>query len=391
MQNRIHILLLVSTVIPETLLDSILTPLYPFVIRHMIPELPEEQLGYYLGLIRIFYNAPMLVTNLLWGRLSDMLVAGIFGSNSTIVKAMIGDFAPDLETRSWGYAIYGSVFGITGIIGPVIARVLAPNSQERCSKGILCEYPYLMILSSGAAIVFIAFVLGTFLPFKPFVYSPIEEVETGNNQETTFTPNANNREDGQLVDELEDYSQAQLPSSPLADSNTVCILILYCIIAFVNTNYKVGIPLYFSAKEYDGGLGYDASYVSGTFAFLAGAKLACQLLLFPQLVKYFVRPILVYRMGMMLYIPLHLLFPSIIYLANARGMAIIGLMLSMGFCESISYLSIILLITESQSKHLGFVHGISTTMTALPAYSGKLGYQIMCPGLYLCLVAYCPP
>ncbi|KAJ3323471.1 hypothetical protein HDV06_001748 [Boothiomyces sp. JEL0866] len=412
MKTQIQLLFLVATVIPETLLDAILTPLYPFIIKHMIPGIPEQEVGNYLGLIRVFYNAPMLFTNLLWGRLSDIyprkpilllgiiacffstlgigfasqywqlafcrFFAGIFGSNSTIAKAMIGDLTQDLPTRSWGYAIYGSVFGITGIIGPIIGGIFAPKSA--CSDGIFCDYPFLVILLFGAVIVLLALLLGSFLPSAlPNLYIPIvEAVEVGEDVETVRNEIAREElleqsNSGESANSNVDYN----PLTSILDVNTFSILLLYCIIAFVNTNYKVGMPLYFAADEINGGLGYDASYISGSFAFLASAKLASQLLLFTPLVKLFKSPLKVYRLGMASYIPLHLVFPFMVFLSSSRTAAVIATMISFGVCESISYLSVILLITESQKQHLGLVHGISTTMTALvyilsPAIAGAL-------------------
>ncbi|KAJ3311369.1 hypothetical protein HDV04_004094 [Boothiomyces sp. JEL0838] len=295
---------------------------------------------------------------------------------------MIGDLATDLHTRSWGYAIYGGVFGITGMIGPIIGGIFAPRSS--CTEGVFCTFPFLAILLIGSGIVFVAFFLGSFLPTTPPGYTAVEdEVDVESNQGSTYENESNTGriEEGEsVIDENEAMVNTQSNPESIAsivDRNTFLILLLYCIIAFVNTNYKVGIPLYFSADETNGGLGYDASYISGSFAFLAGAKLTSQLLLFAPLVKFYQSPIKVYRLGMLLYIPLHLVFPFMVYVQYSRSILVIWTMISLGLCESISYLSIILLITESQKRHLGLVHGISTTMTALvyiisPAIAGGL-------------------
>jgi hypothetical protein len=42
-------------------------------------------------------------------------------ANSTVAKGMIGDITSTTEERAWGYAMYGAVFGVSGVIGPAFA------------------------------------------------------------------------------------------------------------------------------------------------------------------------------------------------------------------------------------------------------------------------------
>jgi MFS family permease len=138
--------LILMSIIPESILDACLTPVCPFIV---INFLPYEPTGKYTALITTAVYVPLLLTSYVWGLYADKVskkhilllfiligtistimigtsksftvlylsrfLMGLFGSGSTIVKSLIGEeFADEL---GWGYSIYGSVYGITGILG----------------------------------------------------------------------------------------------------------------------------------------------------------------------------------------------------------------------------------------------------------------------------------
>ncbi|KAJ3180885.1 hypothetical protein HDU87_001525 [Geranomyces variabilis] len=148
--------LLLLALVPEGILEAMLIPLYPFIVRSV--GIPESQVGYYTGLLGSAFYAPLLFTNIAWGAASDRLgrkpillaglsagvvsaslltfgtsftqifaarvLAGLFGSNSTISKGMLGELFSDDKGRSFGYAMYGVVYGASGILGPLLAGAL---------------------------------------------------------------------------------------------------------------------------------------------------------------------------------------------------------------------------------------------------------------------------
>jgi MFS family permease len=84
-----------------------------------------------------------------WLTLSCRLLAGVFGANSTVAKSFIGDLARDQKTRAFGYAMYGAVYGLSGILGPLLGGILANPAVSYpywfSSFGFFGEYPYMII------------------------------------------------------------------------------------------------------------------------------------------------------------------------------------------------------------------------------------------------------
>lgn len=68
-KNQILILLL--AIVPEAVLESTLIPLYPFLVRHLLPNIPENTVGYHVGLIGSAFYLPLFFMNLVWGATSD--------------------------------------------------------------------------------------------------------------------------------------------------------------------------------------------------------------------------------------------------------------------------------------------------------------------------------
>lgn len=138
MSSKLKILILLTGVIPEAILECSLIPLYPFIVRHLLPN--EKEVGYYAGLLGSAFYLPSFIMNIVWGAASDKFgrkpilisgliaglistvglgisesytltlacrfLAGIFGANSTVAKGMIGDIARDQRSRAWGFAMY---------------------------------------------------------------------------------------------------------------------------------------------------------------------------------------------------------------------------------------------------------------------------------------------
>ncbi|KAJ1550609.1 hypothetical protein HK096_005996, partial [Nowakowskiella sp. JEL0078] len=142
--KRVFFLLL--AVFPEAVADPMLFPLFPYMVRHFFsdPSIDPSKIE--------------VVTNLLWGRLSDTfgrriillinlcftftsllaiafadsfwivvaarIVAGMFGANSTVVKGALGEIHKNSENRGAGYAWYSGMYGVAGISGPLVGGAL---------------------------------------------------------------------------------------------------------------------------------------------------------------------------------------------------------------------------------------------------------------------------
>ena len=91
------------------------------------------------------------LTRSYWTILACRFVAGSFGANSTVAKSFIGDLAREQRTRAWAYSLYGSVYGLCGIIGPVLGGVLVNPvglyPELFGGSEVLKAYPFLLITS----------------------------------------------------------------------------------------------------------------------------------------------------------------------------------------------------------------------------------------------------
>lgn len=192
---KIQIFILLSGLIPEALMDSTLTPLYPFMVRHLMPN--EKEIGYYAGILGSAFHFPSLVLNVVWGAASDRFgrkpilivgiivcgiatlglglsksfsmtiacrfLAGMFGSNSIVAKGMIGHMARDQPSRAWAYALYGSVYALAGFIGPMFGALLAHPAENYPllfpQNGIFGQYPYLLVCMISAMLSVCALIL----------------------------------------------------------------------------------------------------------------------------------------------------------------------------------------------------------------------------------------
>ena len=117
-----EIVLIIIAIIPEGILEAMLIPLFPYIASSF-----NSDNGIHTGLLTSAFYMPLFIMNIYWGMTSDThgrkpillaglviglisaliisqansfstvfvarLLAGFFGSNSTIAKSMIGDYA----------------------------------------------------------------------------------------------------------------------------------------------------------------------------------------------------------------------------------------------------------------------------------------------------------
>jgi MFS family permease len=430
-QAKERILLVLFGLLPEAIFDSTLIPLFPFIVRHLLPNEPESNVGYYTGILGSSFYMPLFIMNVVWGAASDRVgrkpilligmlvsmlttlglglslsfpltlgcrvVAGLFGANSTIAKGMIGDISRDQRARAWGYAMYGSVYGLSGILGPLLGGLLAnpvviyPNWFAK--DGFFDRYPYLLVCALPTALSIIAIPLSA-IYIKNSAHSYTEIIEDESNDESmvgiplepieplggsdsilrTRSPNNTKKQPASIEEGIETVEEFHFFSW-----NTMGPILLYMTIAYTNMNYMTSMPLFFSASPKGGGVGMNSRDTALQFTMLAMTKLSVQFFLFDRVLVYAGSAKKVYRFGMLLYLPAHACIPILSSIDGPlRALVSAYVMISFGVCESLGYLSVILMITESQkASNLGLAHGLASTCSALvralcPTISGVL-------------------
>lgn len=172
----------VLTVLAVTMSEGIIsTSLYPF-LPFMVEDfgLPLSDVGYYAGLLGSAYNFSQFLSNVQWGRLSDVwgrrpvLIIGVvsqaatmvlFGFSSNLQQALVwrclggllnGNAAVgravmrDVTTeanRTRGFALLGTAYGFGFVVGPTIGGVLSRPAAlfpQLLSGSLLERFPYLL-------------------------------------------------------------------------------------------------------------------------------------------------------------------------------------------------------------------------------------------------------
>lgn len=412
-QKRQIILLLVS-IIPESILESTLIPLYPFIVRHLLPNEPESAIGYYTGMLGSAFYLPLFVMNLFWGSLSDRIgrkpvlvaglvaclittvatgisssysmvvacrfIAGCFGANSTVVKGAIGDLsARNQKLLAWGFTAYGSLFSMAGILGPVLSAFLSNPVKLYPSwfavNGMFAKYPYLLTCIFVAVVCLLSLLVTVALLLEK-ADSDYQRVSETAESELSIRldeiPRDSSMSRGELHTSVEPGSPHIIrdesigrfteltsanelhdmdPEFKLWSWKTIAPVILYCIIAYTNMAYYTSIPLFFSASRDFGGLNLTEQETSLSITLGAAAKLAIQLFVFRRLLFYLKGPVRTYRYGMALFIPAHFFAPLLVY---APSLILVPssciLMCLFGIAETLAYMSILMQITESAQQ-----------------------------------------
>jgi MFS family permease len=418
------ILILLFGLLAEAILESTLIPLFPFIVRHLKPDEDESLVGYYSGLLGSSFYLPLFIMNLVWGAASDKygrkpilvigliatglttvglglsqsykvtllfrFLAGVFGANSTVSKGFIGDIARDQRTRAWGYSIYGAIYGLSGILGPLIGGLLAnpadlyPNTFSKA--GFFGKYPFMLVSIFVVIMNFFGFISIYYYLNEDSKKDYEELIDIDGIAERKNEINLNddilNRrklEKGEDIDSIDMLSQERDSEYVLWSWNTMGPIFLYVTIAYTNTTYMTALPLYFSSPVESGGLALNSKDTSFSFTALSGTKLLVQLFMFDKVLLRIGDARRTFRTAMVIYLPYHAIIPFISSVGvQAQLILIIMVMLAFGTCESLGYLSVILMITESQNpKKLGIAHGFAATFSALartfaPTVSGAL-------------------
>ncbi|KAI9208447.1 major facilitator superfamily domain-containing protein [Polychytrium aggregatum] len=429
-----------GTIVPEAILEAMLIPLYPFMVRSMMKDSVTD-IGYYVGLLGSAFYFPLLFMNLVWGGVSDRygrkpvliiglvvcgictftigttssfwvawmcrFMAGFFGGSSTVAKGMLGEIFTNETDRAWGYAMYGTVYGVAGIVGPLIGGyLLDPNDPHPI------HYPCML----GVGMVLVSILGWTQIPSgaptrKPVPSEPEPEPEPepeSSKASDEFEPqnrkssSSSTREpsilkmsaveprDGKVF-----VAQSPSPYMSLLTPRLLFPISIYCIIAFGNMSYATALSLFFSASPKTGGLGLSPKLAASFMSILPAAKLVVQFFLFSRLHRI-VGVYRTYQIGMIGMMTLLLVvgLPSLSSLVSFPTLSVI--MACLGTGEALAYLSVFMLITEgAKGSNLGLAHGFASTCAAglrtispaLTGYLWELGIHTRLYGLIFLLLS----
>ncbi|KAI8830708.1 major facilitator superfamily domain-containing protein [Chytridium lagenaria] len=361
-QHQTHLLLL--AILPEAIIEYMLAPLLPFMVKSMTED--PSKVGYLTGLISGSFYFPLLLTNMMWGSLSDRpvpgprfilvlsvmvcgittmvlgltatfwiavlcrLTAGVFGGHQRSLRAPLGIFT---ETKS---AVHG------GIHGGVLTHSIKAEGGLK-GRPFLDAYPFFLPCAFGGVLAFAAFaVVSRYLQLR--ARRGKTEVDVG-----TFS--------------------VWKIFQPLIKAIRPAVMFpvgLYMMIAFCNMSWVTALPLLFASDT------VKLSPRSSSFLLttIAISKLFFQTFAFRILVVN-LRVRGAYQVGMMMLIPACIGMKLVGEVMRGDDshegawMFTIMIMLFFGFVEAISYLSVIIMITESvEPGSLGAAHGLAATCAA---------------------------
>lgn len=182
------IVLAIIALAEQTALNSI-SPYLPEMAA-TFPEVDEDQVGVYVGLIASAFALAQFATNYFWGWLSDRIgrkpviltgtiltaacfiafgfcktlwqaiivqaIMGIVNGNQGVVSTCLGEIT-DRSNQSKAFTYLPVVYGLGGITGPIVGGLLVNRAATSGNK-----YPYLLPNIVSAAVLVLDFVI-TFL------------------------------------------------------------------------------------------------------------------------------------------------------------------------------------------------------------------------------------
>ncbi|KAJ3291872.1 hypothetical protein HDU79_001979 [Rhizoclosmatium sp. JEL0117] len=363
--------LLLLSLLPEAITETMLRPLVPFMIRMLSKDLDgdrlESEVGIRAGLFGGVFYMPLLVMNIVWGAASDSLgrkpillmgllfgglttialglntssfqlalvcrfLAGIFGGNSTVAKGALGEIHSDAKGRSWAFSLYGSLYAFSGIVGPLIGGVLVEMAGEERS-------PYFAFF-------------GTVVWYK--------EVEKHRVDESVKVKEG--AEDSAPIPQQEKW----VLSPAIKPSKLTISIVLYVTLAFCNMFWASTIPLIFATSLELSGLGFSAMDASFAMTIPSISKLFFQSLFCEWIVRK-LGANRSYCVGMGAIVPAMYGLGLLGGTAGSHVFPIVTVcLITLGFVEALAYLSMTIVISESvPSTSLGSAFGLTSTFAAL--------------------------
>ncbi|KAJ3098003.1 hypothetical protein HK100_005202 [Physocladia obscura] len=416
------IALVLVCVMPEVLIYHLLHPLYPYMVKTLIPD--DSAIGYHTGLLQSAYFLPSVVSAPAFGYLSDvlgrrkmllfglvgyglgtlalglslrywhavlaMIATGFFSGNATVAKSMIGEMTADDHTRALGYSAYGVAYALFSILGAIVGASIA---DLRIFTGVsfFAERKYFAASFFGfiltiACLVFTRILLEDEVPsLRNSSYVSLKSAEEPYSDSTLpkirLLPQTQKNLTLPSTSFLENFYLKASPYLALLNRHTLTPLLLYTLYALTNSLLHTAIPL-ISAS--DKGYALPQKRTAQISMYAAAAKL-CAKTAFMGVHSVF-GTLNTYRLGTSILIPAIVLVSGITEFgfntAGGTGGLIPGLVI-IGVGESWIYLSLVMLITEGGQAHdqgknaLGLIHGVSGCLAAVvrtvgPTVAGAL-------------------
>ncbi|KAF8875921.1 major facilitator superfamily domain-containing protein [Infundibulicybe gibba] len=375
--------------------------IYPYITQ-LISELDitggdERKVGYYAGLIQSLFYLTEAIMVMQWCRISDhigrkpVLLIGLMGTsvsillfglsrtfwtlvisrclcgllngNIGVMKSVMGELT-NPSNRARGFSLI-PIAGITGVtLGPLVGGTFA-RPHERFPRvfggQFWQDYPYFLPCLVTSSFVCVSFVVGL-LFLKETVSKWIRD-----RRRFSLASRSVTSIDGSPV-------RSHGGPLPLRDLLVRPVLISvsnYMALAFLDIMLSALLPLFFAMPIHIGGLGFKPStigYIMGSFGVGTGVF---QALFFPCIVRHFGER-RTFLVGMMLFMPIFLLFPVISSIAKHSGVNLIvqlgiAILLSLVALMGMAYGCIFMYVTASSpNKHsLGATNGLSQMSVSL--------------------------
>jgi MFS family permease len=421
MTTKFETFLLISGLMPESLVEHSLGPFYPFFVKFCIPQ--EVNVGFYVGMLQGATYFPAFVTNIFWGWISDRngrkpviiigliaviistllfglsttfwlaffcrVFAGIFGSNSTVIKCKLGECSDEVH-RAWSYSMYGAAYGFTSLIGPALGGKLINPSVDQGSplaNDFFKKYPFLLVC------FIVVGIFGSIILTLTILYLPENENMGFSNIIKNLSKGPYQSLEFVEMHEIEGENTIPKPSfntwwpKNMSFSDMISFvtthqafrpIVLYCFIAFLQSMYMTAITLYLGASLELGGLGLSTKQVSFPFMFLSISKIFISFTPFYKLFQTYgannIYGIALSLLGLVLF--------TMSYIHPETGTSLpywfYFIFVLIGFAESAAYQAVIIMITSSvPANKLGITHGIACSCTSVmrsasPPISGSI-------------------
>ncbi|KAF8875928.1 major facilitator superfamily domain-containing protein [Infundibulicybe gibba] len=328
--------------------------IYPY-INQLISELDitggdERKVGYYAGLIQSLFYLSETIMVMQWSRISDhigrkpIILIGLVG----VIKSVMGELT-DPSNRAQGFSLIPAASAAGATLGPLVGGTFArPREQfPRVFGGQFWQdYPYFLPCLVASSFVCVSFIIGLLFLKET---APKRVIDRGR------FPLASGGVTPADAPPVCSHSEV-LPLRDLLVRPVVISISNYMALAFLDIMLNALLPLFFAMPIHIGGLGFKPStigYIMGLYG-LALWRTAR----FPG--------------GIMLFMPMFLLFPVMSLIARRSGVnfavkLIIALLLSlMGFMEMAFGCIFIYVMASSPNKHsLGATNGLSQMSVSL--------------------------
>ncbi|KAN0059949.1 hypothetical protein ACQY0O_007922 [Thecaphora frezii] len=318
------------------------TVIFPFVTQMLhenLPSVPEEQLGYYAGLVESTFGFIQFLTIMFWCRLSDsigrkpVLLIGLVGSflsvncfglassfpmmvlarsilglmngNIAVIKSMLAEITDDTN-QARAFALLPLCFAIGSIVGPTLGGYLTHPVETfpRVFGGwtFLEEHPFWLPCAVASALNLSAILLGAFCLQETLPVKDRKSVLPAFLRRRSAGPaKADGSTDVADADTDVDIEAVALPKpekpsmrSLITPQVSRVLGTQFCLNLF-NACHAAILPLFCYETIPHGGLGWSNVDIGTFLAFNGCVGIVNQILFFPWLERRWGSPIAVYK------------------------------------------------------------------------------------------------